>query len=364
MKFLKIADPKFDREELKNVTDCINTGWISSTGKYVKIFESKFSNFCDAKYGVATCNGTTALHLALKALNIGPGDEVIVPTLTFIATANVVTYTGAKAVFVDSEPATWNIDADKIEAAITKKTKAIIPVHLYGHPAEMDKILKIAKKYKLHIIEDAAEAHGAELNGKKVGSIGDIGCFSFFGNKIITTGEGGMIVTNNKNVSDKSYVLRDHGMLPSRKYWHPYIGFNYRITNLQAAVGVAQLGKIHKLIQIKRKIAGFYDKHLKGIEGIKLPVELPGYKHVYWMYTILVEKSYNLPRNGLGKLLKKNSIDSRPMFYPIHIMPPYKTKNKYPVSEELSKKGLSLPSNVNLTEKDIIRIANCIRYKK
>ncbi|MBA7699627.1 GDP-perosamine synthase [subsurface metagenome] len=358
---LPVAEPEVGDRELEYVTECITSNWISSVGKFVTQFEEEFARFCGTKYAVATSNGTVALHLALVVLGIGAGDEVIVPTLTFIATANAVTYTGARPVFVDSERYTWNIDPEKIEAAITPRTKAIIPVHLYGHPADMGPILKLAKKYHLYVIEDAAEAHGALCHGQTVGSIGDMGCFSFFGNKIITTGEGGMITTNNKEFAQKAKMLRDHGVSPDKKYWHPIIGFNYRLTNVQAAIGVAQLEKIDRLLERKREIAGLYRSLLKDVAGITQPPEASWAKNVFWMYSILVEKEYGMSRDDLIARLGDNGVDSRPVFYPIHTMPPYKQNLVLPVAEELASKGISLPSGIGLRDEEIERVASLIK---
>jgi len=312
------------------------------------------------KHGVSCSNGTLALHLALMALGIKPGDEVIVPTLTFVASGNAVVYCGAKPVFVDCDKRTWNIDTNKIEEKTTKKTKAIMPVHLYGHACDMDKIKDIAKKYKLFVIEDAAEAHGAEYRGEKVGGIGDVGCFSFYGNKILTTGEGGMCITNNKKLADRMRFLKDHAMDYSKRYWHPEVGYNYRMTNVQAAIGLAQLEKIDKTIKIKRDNAKLYNSLLKDVAGVTLPVEEGYAKNVYWMYSIILDKPYALTRNELMAQLTKNNIESRPFFYPMHTMPSHKTKQKLPVSEYLSKHGINLPSSVKLKRGDIKRICDVI----
>jgi len=358
---LPVAEPEIGERELQYVTECITSGWISSTGKFVTEFEERFACFCGTKYAIATANGTVALHLALAVLGIGPGDEVIVPTLSFIATANAVTYTGAKPVFVDSESTTWNIDPSKIEAAITPRTKVIMPVHLYGHPADMDAIKAIAEKHRLHVIEDAAEAHGALYRGVKVGGIGDMGCFSFFGNKIITTGEGGMIVTNSDEFNRKARILRDHGMNPEKKYWHEVIGFNYRLTNLQAAIGVAQMEKVEKVIARKREMAERYQSLLQGLSGITFPSEASWAKSVFWMCAVLVEKDYGMSRDELIKVLKENGIDTRPVFYPIHTMPPYYEGKVYPVAEEISAKGVCLPSGTGMTDEEIERVASLIK---
>lgn len=360
---IPIAEPLLGEEELNNVIKAIKSGWISSKGKFIPEFEEKFVRYCGAKYGVATSNGTVALHLALTALGIKEGNEVIVPTLTFIATANAVRYTGATPVFVDSHPDYWCIDPEKVEEAITSRTRAITPVHLYGHPCDMDAILDIAKRHNLYIIEDAAEAHGAEYKGRKVGSFGDIGCFSFYGNKIITTGEGGMCLTNDERLADNMRILRDQGMNPNKRYWHDIIGFNYRMTNVQAAIGVAQLERIDSLIKQKRENAGLYNELLEDVDGISFPPEASWAKSVYWMYSIIVEDNFGISRDELMLKLKKQRIDTRPFFYPIHTMPPYRDCLRLPVAEELSRKGLNLPSGATLKEEHIRRIAGLLRNR-
>jgi len=360
---IPVAEPDIGQEELDNIIEAVKSGWISSKGKFIVEFEEKFSKYCSAKFGVSTSNGTAALHLALAALGIKTGDEVIIPTLTFIACANVVRYTGAKAVFVDSHPDYWCIDPEKIEEKITKKTKAIMPVHLYGHPCDMEPITKIAKKHNLFVIEDCAEAHGAEYRGKKVGSFGTISCFSFYGNKIITTGEGGMCLTNDEVLAGKMRILRDHGMSPQKRYWHEVIGFNYRMTNLQAAIGVAQLNRIDKFVEQKRKNAEIYNKFLKNVDEIVLAPEMPWAKSVYWMYSILVKDNFGLDRDNVLDKLTRSGIDNRPFFYPIHCMPPYKENISYPIAEKLSAEGLNLPSSVKLSKNDIQTIATVLNSR-
>jgi len=363
---IPVAEPCLGKEELKNVIEAVKSGWISSKGKFIEEFEEKFVRYCGRKYGVATSNGTVALHLALKALGIGKGDEVIVPTLTFVATANAVTYCNAKPVFVDSHPEYWCINPDKIEEKITPRTKAIIPVHLYGHPCDMDLIMKIAEDHNLYVIEDAAEAHGAEYKGEKIGSFGDISCFSFYGNKIITTGEGGMCLTNNEELVEKMRILRDHGMNPNRRYWYDEIGFNYRMTNLQAAVGVAQLEKLDEFIEKKRKIAKMYEEGLNELEEknlITLHPEMKWAKSVYWMYSILIEDSFGMNRDILMKELERKRIDTRPFFYPMHVLPPYQNNERFPIAEEISRKGINLPSGVGLKEEEIRKIVESLILK-
>jgi len=362
MEFIPVSEPNIGKEEKENLADSIESGWISCWGKYIPLFEDKFAIYCGKKYGVSVSNGTVALQLALKALNIGNGDEVLCPNLTFVATANAITYTGAKPVFIDSEAKTWNMDPKKIEQKITKKTKAIIVVHLYGHVCDMEPILEIAEKHKIHIIEDAAEAHGAEYKGKKAGSFGIISCFSFYANKTITTGEGGMCLTDDKKLYERMCFLKDHGMSKEKRYWHPEIGFNFRMTNMQAAIGFAQLGKIEEFIETKRKNAMIYNSLLKEIPGITLPPEEKWAKSTYWMYSILVDKKkFGMDRDELMKRLKEKNVDSRPFFYPMNVLPPYKTKEKFPVSESVAEKGINLPSSTKLTENQVRYICNSIK---
>lgn len=351
---LQTTEPWINEKELEYVTDCIKTGWISSIGKYITRFEDQFAHFCGVNHAACCSNGTTALHLALMALGIGEGDEVIVPSLTFVATANAVTYTGAKPIFVDSHPDYWCIDPDIIEEAITPKTKAILPVHVYGHPAIMSDILEIANHYGLYVVEDAAEAHGAECDGKRVGSFGDIGCFSQYGNKTITTGESGMCISNNPELIEKIKLLRDH-YPTNKKYWYENLGYNYRLTNIQASIGCAQLEKIETIIKNKRNNARIYNDLLSRT-NVTLPPEEPWAKSVYWMYSILTDK-----RDELAVALKKADIDSRPFFNPMHIMPLYRTDQILPVSERLGRTGLNLPSSPLLKVEDIEKVCDIIK---
>ena len=360
--FLPVSEPSLVGNERKYVDQCMQTGWVSSAGKFVTKFEEMFASFCDTRYAVSSSNGTAALHLALLALGIGPGDEVIVPSFTFISTANAVVFTGATPVFVDSEIETWNISSTEIEKAITKKTKAIIPVHIYGHPADMASVLKIARRYDLRVIEDAAEAHGALYKGGKVGSFSDVGIFSFYGNKTITTGEGGMAVTDNKDLADKIRILRDHGMDPEKRYHHSVLGYNYRLTNIQAAMGVGQMERIEDILNRKRSNAEYYNKKLEFVPGITLPPQAKWAKNIYWLYSILVdEKEFGLSANELGRKLQGKSIETRPLFPPVHKQPIYNTSQCLPVCEYLSSSGLSLPSSSNLCRNQINRVVEVVK---
>ncbi|MBC7232368.1 MAG: DegT/DnrJ/EryC1/StrS family aminotransferase [Chloroflexi bacterium] len=362
--FIPMAVPVLGNKELEYVTEAVRSGWISSQGRYVSEFEESFSAYCGVKYGIAVTSGTTALHLALVVLGIGPGDEVIIPPLTHIACANMITLTGARPVLVDCAWDTWGIDPAKIEEKITSRTKAIMVIHLYGHPVDMDPVLEIAEKYGLYVIEDAAEAHGAEYKGRRTGSLGHIACFSFYANKIITTGEGGMIVTDDPNLAAKARKLRDQAYEKERRFWHRELGFNYRMTNLQAAIGLAQIEKIDQFVNIRRRNAHLYNQLLNGIPGLILPPEANWAKNVYWMYSILVDDSFGMSRDELIAYLKSRNIDARPFFYPVHLQPLYADQFKgesYPVAEELSSKGMNLPSGNELTEDEVRRIADTIK---
>ena len=354
-----VYKPSLKGNEKKYVNECLDSTWISSKGKFVKQFEGSFAKYIYISYATGVCNGTVALHLALITLGIGPGDEVIVPTFTYISSVNSIAYTGAKPVFVDSLSDTWQIDPEDIKRKITPNTKAIMAVHLYGHPCDMDKICKIARENNIFVIEDAAESFGSKYKGIHTGVFGDIAAFSFFGNKAITTGEGGMVVTNDKTLFDRAVHFKGQGLAKYREYWHDVIGYNYRMTNICAAIGLAQLERADEIITKKRKIASWYDEYLKGLP-IETNKETENVFHSYWMYTILVE--IPMIRDVLRKHLKENEIETRPTFYPIHTMPMYcKIYQKHPVAEDISWRGINLPSYPDLSEMDIKNI--CIHIK-
>ena len=357
---IPVAEPLLDGNELKYVTDCLKSGWISSLGKYVRDFEQGFARYCGAEYGVATANGTVAIHLLAAALNLGPGDEVIMPGLTYVATANGIRYTGATPVFVDSERETWNIDPNGIEAAITPRTKAIFAVHLYGHPAEMDSLRAIADEHGLLLLEDAAEAHGACYKNRRVGALSDAAIFSFYGNKIITTGEGGIIVTDNKAWAERAFFLENQGRYSDNPYWHPEVAYNYRMTNIQAAIGLAQLERIDKMIAIRRRNAAHYNRRLAEVTGLTLPPEADWAKNVYWMYSVLVEDDFGPTRDDLQAKLRQAGIETRPFFYPVHTLPMYNTSQSLPVAEDLARRGINLPSGATLTPEQIDYVCDTI----
>lgn len=362
-RWIPVCKPTLAGNELRYVQECVKSGWISSIGENIPKFEKMFAEAVGAKYAVTTTSGTTALHLALHTLGIGSGDEVIIPTFTMIATANAVKYTGAKNILVDAEPRTWNIDPDKIEEKITERTKAIIPVHIYGHPVDMDKIMEIAQKYNLWVVEDAAEAHGATYKGKKIGSIGDVACFSFYANKIITTGEGGVIVTDNEEIYEKLKIIRSQAFSKERHFWHKYVGFNYRMTNMQAAIGVAQMEKFDELVRMRIENAKLYNSLLKDVKGLVLPPETPNVKNVYWMYSIKLTPEFGISRNELREKLAERGVETRAFFIPMHIQPIYREEflgQRYSVSEELCENGLYLPSSSDLAEDEIKYICNII----
>lgn len=351
-----IAAPNLGPKELEYVTDAVKSGWVSSSGSYVKRYAEAFAKYIGTKHAFPVSNGTTALHLAMAAC-IAPGDEVIMPATTMIACANVVKYCGGVPVFVDIEEDTWCIDPHEIGEAITGNTSAIMPVHLYGHPAAMDEILAIADNYDLWVIEDAAEAHGAEYKGKKVGGIGNIGCFSTYGNKIITTGEGGMVVTNDDYLAERVESLMNQGYDKGKRKLliHKEIGFNYRLTNIQCALGLAQLERIDEFIDIHRANAKRYTEALEGVREVVTPFEAEWAKNVYWMYTMGLFFGSKISRNDLMDELAKVGVDTRAAFPPLYRQPPYQEDERMwcQVAEWLGNSGLNLPSGNSTTEEEV-----------
>lgn len=354
---IPVYQPSLTGKEKEYVIDCLDSTWISSKGKYISLFEQSFSNYIDIRHSTTVSNGTVAIHLALITLGIGPGDEVIVPTLTYIASVNAIIYTGATPVFVDSLESTWQIDPEDVEKKITPNTKAIMAVHLYGHPCDMDTLQQIASKHGLFLIEDCAEAIGTKYKGKHVGTFGDISTFSFFGNKTITTGEGGMVVTNDETLYDRAVHFKGQGLAKYREYWHDVVGYNYRMTNICAAIGLAQLEQVSTFLAQKRQVVEWYIKYLNG--KVDHHREEADTYHSYWMFTILVKDSAQ--RDKVRKALADQGIETRPMFYPVHTMPMYSTKfQKHPVAEGIAWRGINLPSFPTLTEAQVKFIAETV----
>lgn len=352
--------PVLSGNERKYVLDCLDSNWISSIGSYISKFEDQFAKYLGVKHAISTNNGTTALHVALLALGVKPGDEVIIPTVTYIATANAVSYCGAIPVLVDVDPVQLNISVTDLWAAITDRTVGIIPVHLYGHPACMPEILEMARAKGIWVLEDAAEAHGAEVAGTKVGTLADCSIFSFFGNKIITTGEGGMVTTNDDSLASKIRLLKGQGMDPNRRYWFPEIGYNYRMTNIQAAIGLAQLEKLDEALEYRQELARWYNEGLKDVPEIVLPTSLDGYKHAYWMYTIYLKNGDEVTRDALMQNLANKGIETRPVFYPMHAMPPYKQSGKFPNADYWAYRGINLPTHQALSKDEVQYICSAV----
>jgi perosamine synthetase len=359
--FIPLAAPDFSGREARYVQECLDTTWISSLGRFIPEFEERFAAFCGVNYAVATNTGTSAIHLALAALDIGPGDEVIVPTLTYIATANAVRYCGATPVLADCEPVAMTIDVDDVRRKLTPRSKAVIPVHLYGHAADMDALNQLANDAGLAVVEDAAEAHGASVAGRRVGSLGTCGAFSFFGNKIITTGEGGAVTTDDGDLAARLRLFRGQGMDVNRRYWFTVRGFNYRMTNIEAAIGLAQLEGVEGKIAYRRHVSEMYDARLGEVSFVVRPRQPPWSESVTWIYTVLLDVQRAEERDEVIKRLAASGIESRPVFYPLHQMPPYfDNVGRFPVSDSCARRGLSLPTHAGVGEREVDRICRAL----
>jgi len=358
---IPLYQPDLSGNEKRYVLECLDSTWISSKGRFIAEFESRFSTYVGARHAIGVCNGTVALHLALVTLGIGPGDEVIVPTLTYIAAVNAIAYTGATPVFVDSLPDTWQMDPADVRRKLTPRTKGIMAVHLYGHPCDMAALVALAHEHDVFLIEDCAEAFGSRFNGQHVGTFGDIACFSFFGNKTITTGEGGMVATNDKTLFERARHFKGQGLAAHREYWHDVIGYNYRMTNICAAIGLAQLERAEEFIAKKRQLAKAYREQLAGVPA-ELHGEFGAVTHSYWMSSILVESAAD--RERLRQRLRECGIETRPLFYPVHTMPMYAARfQRHPVAENLAWRGINLPSWPGLSPSQVTEItATVIDY--
>ncbi len=364
-KFIPVAEPALIGNEKKYVMDCMDTGWISSAGEYVARFEKALAEVCQVKHAVVCANGTVALHLALATLGIKSGDEVIVPTLTFIASANAVRYTGATPILVDSEPESWLLDLNKTEAAITPRTRAIMPVDIYGHPAPADEVRDLARRHGLLVIGDAAESLGATYKGQPVGGLYDISTFSFFGNKTITTGEGGAVLTNDDVLAKQARLLRGQGQDPERRYWFIEMGYNYRMTNIQAAIGLAQLEQIVWHVQRRREVAGWYRARVqKQLPQVHIQIEQPWATSSYWLNSFVFPTEFPYDRDETMRLLRQRyNIETRPFFYPLHILPIYCDTNRHPcpTAEAIAAQGISFPSSARLSEEDVSYIVDSLQ---
>lgn len=365
--FVPVNEPLLHGNEKKYLAECIDTGWISSEGPFVKNFELRFSARMGRKYGIAVANGSAALDVAVVASGIGLGDEVILPTFTIVSCAAAIVRAGAKPVLVDADPLTWNTDADQIEEKITPKTKAIMAVHIYGLPVDMAPVMALAEKYGLMIIEDAAEAHGLDYKEQPCGSFGDLSTFSFYPNKCITTGEGGMVLTNYEKLAERCRSLRNLCFQPQKRFVHEELGWNFRMSNLQAAVGLAQLEKIDDHIARKRRMGQLYSELLKDIQGLQLPLAKTEYaENIYWVYGLILDDGLPLDANDFMRRLSEERIGTRPFFWPMHEQPVFKKMGlfageNYPVAERIARRGFYVPSGLALTDEQIEKVVSAIR---
>lgn len=371
---ISVNEPWLRERELEYVTECVRTGWVSSAGRFIEEFEQKWAGYCGRKYGIAVSNGTVALQLAISCLSLQPGDEVIIPTFTIISCALAVTYNGGAPVLVDSDPRTWCMDIEQVKDKITKRTRAIMPVHIYGHPVDMDPLLDLADKYGLAIIEDAAEAHGAEYQSgrntsypawRRCGIFGTLSCFSFYANKLITTGEGGMVLTDEQQLADRARSLRNLCFQSHRRFYHEELGFNFRLTNLQAALGLAQLERMDEIVARKRWMGQEYTRRLKDIEGLQLPAEEPWARSVYWMYGVVLAEDMGVDAAQFAGKLRERGVETRPFFLGMHEQPVFHRRGlflseNYPVAERLARQGLYLPSGLALTEEQLAQVCDAV----
>ncbi len=365
---IPVNEPFIGEKELEYVQECLSTGWVSSEGRFIREFEEKWAAYCGMRYGVAMSNGTVALQAAVACLDLQPGDEVIMPAFTIISCAQAVTYNGGVPVLVDVNPRTWCMEVSQLESRITSRTKAIMPVHIYGHPVDMDAVLELAMKYNLTIIEDAAEAHGAEYKGSKCGGLGDLSVFSFYANKIVTTGEGGMVLTNNERLAERLRSIRNLCFRKERRFYHTNLGHNFRLTNIQAAIGLAQIERIEESVARKRLMGEAYNERLQNIAGLQLPTEEPWAKDVYWMYGVVVDESTGLDAASFSEWLAGNGVITRPFFLGMHEQPAFHQMGlfhdeRYPVTERISRQGFYLPSGMTITIGQIDRVCTLIRER-
>jgi len=372
---IPVNEPLLGENELKYVNECMQTGWISSSGRFIKDFEEAWASYCGMKYGIAVSNGTTALQVAVACLDLQPGDTVIMPAFTIISCALAVIYGGGTPVLVDCDPVTWCMDVSQVESKITNHTRAIMPVHIYGHPVDMDPLLALAKQHDLIVIEDAAEAHGVSYlserdstnpTWRQCGGLGHLSCFSFYANKLITTGEGGMVLTKDAAFAERARSLRNLGFRSDKRFYHTELGYNYRLTNIQSAIGLAQVERIDDIVAKKRWIGQVYTEQLREIPGLQLPVEQPWAKQVYWMYGIVLDETSGMDASGFARRLQELGVDTRPFFFCMHQQPVFRNRGMfegetYPVAERLANQGLYLPSGIALEEDQIKRVCESVK---
>lgn len=363
---IPVNEPFIGDQESEYVVECLRTGWISSEGRFIREFEERWANYCGMAYGVAVSNGTVALEIAVACLDLQPGEEVILPSFTIISCAQAVTNNGGKPVLVDSDPRTWCMDVDQVSAKITERTRAIMPVHMYGHPVDMDPILELARRHNLVVIEDAAEAHGAEYKGRKCGGMGDLNCFSFYANKIITTGEGGMVLANDENQAERLRSLRNLCFKKERRFYHTELGNNYRLTNLQSAIGLAQMERIEESVSKKRWMAQAYSERLSDLPVLQLPIEEPWAKNVYWMYGLVLDASTGMDAVEFARRLTQKGVMTRPFFLGMHEQPVFHQMGlfvgeHYPIAEHIARQGLYLPSGMTITQEQIDTVCHAVR---
>jgi perosamine synthetase len=362
---IPVNEPQVGAQETAYVNECMRTGWISSAGRFISEFEAEWAAYCGMAHGVAVANGTVALQLAVSCLGLEPGDEIIMPTFTIVSCAMAAVYNGAKPVVVDSDPDTWCMDVSQVEQAVTSRTRAIMPVHMYGHPVDMDPLADLARRHDLVIIEDAAEAHGARYRGRTCGGLGDMSCFSFYANKIITTGEGGMVLTNDDELAAIARSKRNLCFQEQRRFFHTELGFNFRLTNLQAAIGLGQLERIDDLVARKRDVGRAYTAALAGLP-LQLPVEREWATNVYWMYGVVVDESTEMDAVEFAARLAEKGVQTRPFFLGMHEQPVFHDMDlfldeSYPVAERLARQGLYLPSGTALTDEQMEQTTQAVR---
>jgi perosamine synthetase len=363
---IPVAEPQITEQDIFMVNDALKSGWISSAGKYLDLFEEQWSAYCGMPYGIAVSNGSVALDVAIALLDLQPGDEVIMPSFTIISPAQSVVRAGGIPVLVDSDPETWQMDVTQLESKVTSRTKAILVVHIYGHPAEMDTVLDVARKFNLTVVEDAAEVHGAEYKGRKCGGLGDISTFSFYANKLITTGEGGMVLVRSSEMAERARSLRNLCFQKKKRFLHDELGYNFRLTNPQAAMGVSQIQRIESIVDRKRSIAASYNELLAGVEGISLPKEELWAKNVFWVYGIVLDEETGRNAADLSEMLRNRGIETRPFFLGMHQQPAFRKMGLfrddcYPVAEYLGRQGLYIPSGLTITEQQILQVADSIK---